>query len=244
MEEQKTGESKSKSKKCFPKLFFGLKCINSCLLVVAFAVHLHNLFTATWATDIASDKTNGHHGKIHHQLFGFTEEGDRQIYPLHREGNWQAWKRPLIRLEIISLSLGFTAAFVHGIIIFLHFLHPRKGETMALLSSVALLACGGGTLLVIASMQYTNNRPVYGFKQTSIPTNMVTDITEENGGMEAKLAGVLYFVAGVVDVILVLITCASKSPKSDDVIKRLKDSDDIKKPKTPELVISVEKDGP
>ncbi|OWF46037.1 uncharacterized protein LOC110456262 [Mizuhopecten yessoensis] len=187
-------------------LFLGLKCVNCGVLVIAFGIHLHNLFTATWATDHGLDTPTGHQGRVHHQLFGFTQDGDQDAYPLHREGYWQDWKKPLIKQEIVGLSLGFTAMFVQGIIIFLHFLHPRRAEAVALLTSVVLLSCGGGGLLIKTSMDYTNNRPVLGFKETSIPTNFVSDITEETGGKEAVVGGAVYLTAGAIDVILILIT--------------------------------------
>ncbi|XP_033726868.1 uncharacterized protein LOC117316415 [Pecten maximus] len=234
MGEENIHDSESKFKKIFPKLYLGLKCVNCGVLVVAFTVHLHNLFSATWATDHGVDTATGHQGRIHHQLFGFTEEGNQDVYPLHREGYWQDWKKPLIKLEIIALSLGFTAIFVHGIIIFLHFLHPRKAEAMALLTSVVLLSCGGGGLLVKTSLDYSSTRPVYGFRDTTVPSTFVTDITEETGGMEAVIAGAMYFIAGVIDVMLILIT-SSNLPINPDVTTPTKTHDVTTLTKTPDV---------
>ncbi|XP_060068158.1 uncharacterized protein LOC132548320 [Ylistrum balloti] len=209
------GDFKTKLCRAFPKLHLGLKFVNCGLLIIAFAVHVHNMFSATWAIDHAQDTATSYEGDIQHQLFGFIQGGDKEVFTPHKEGYWQDWKKPLIKLEIVALSLGFAAVVIQGVIIFLHFLHPRKAEAIALLTSVILLSCGGGGLLIKTSMDYTNNRPAYGFRDTTMPPTFKTDVSEDIGRTEAIVCGAMYIIAGVIDVLLMLITSSKTSIKPE-----------------------------
>ncbi|OWF46038.1 uncharacterized protein LOC110456264 [Mizuhopecten yessoensis] len=192
-------------------------------LIAAVGLQIQSLFNSTWGYDDYLDF--GYEGRIYHTLWGFYEDGDPVLFSQHKEGNWQDWKKPIIKFQCIALALGIAGTLIQVILVALTFVHPHKAVKIALLIAVILLSGGCGGLVVKTTMNFKGSRPVLGFAISAVSSTTLLQTFTHEGYTQAFVSGATYLAAALFSVILIVLTAVkhTREPTKVTPIKSTQD---------------------
>ncbi|XP_033726867.1 uncharacterized protein LOC117316414 [Pecten maximus] len=189
------------------------------MLIAAVGLQVQSLFNSYWGYDDYFDF--GYEGRIYHSLWGFYELGDPNLFSVHKEGNWQDWKKPIIKFQCIALALGLAATLLQLILVTLTFVHPHKAVKVALLAAVILLALGGGGLVVRTVTEFKKSRPFLGFGANAISSTTILKTITQDGYTQAFASGATYIATAFLSVILIVLVVV-KHAKEPTAVTPLK----------------------
>lgn len=192
------------------------------LLIASVGLQTQCVFNSNWGYDYYFDFDI--EGRIYHSLWGYRQVGADYLFTEHKEGNWQDWKKPIIKLQGIASALGLASTLIQLVLVALTFVHPHKAVKVVLLTAVALLALGSGGLIMKSVIDFKKDRKIQGYGINVIyPTTILKTVTQE-GYTQAFVSGATYVSAAVLSLVLIVLVLI-KHHKSPTVVTPIKTSE-------------------
>lgn len=192
------------------------------LLIASVGLQTQCVFNSNWGYDYYFDFNI--EGRIYHSLWGYRQVGADFLFTEHKEGNWQDWKKPIIKLQGIASALGLASTLIQLVLVALTFVHPHKAVKVVLLTAVALLALGSGGLIMKSVIDFKKDRKIQGYGINVIyPTTILKTVTQE-GYTQAFVSGATYVSAAVLSLVLIVLVLI-KHHKSPTVVTPIKTSE-------------------